>query len=93
MRVALVMMDPLVVLVLLDSRETVVSLDPAVPWDLLEHLDLLDPLEVLEDLETVERLAPLVPLDLLELLELEALLVLLEPVVRREVLERREREA
>lgn len=93
MRVTLVTTDPLVALVLPDSRETVVSPDLLVPWDLLVPPDLLDPLEVLADLETVERLAPQVPLDLLELLEPEVPLDLLGPVVRRELLETGEREA
>lgn len=93
MRVAPVTMDPLVVLESLDSRETVVSPDLLVPWDLLVPPDLLDPLEELADLETVESLAPEVPQDPLDRPELEALLDLLDPVVRRELLETREREA
>lgn len=37
-------------------RETVVSPDLLVPWDLLEPLEPLDPLDPLVDLETVARL-------------------------------------
>lgn len=93
MRVALVMMVHLVVLELLDSRETVVSLDPQEPWDWLELPDTLDLRALWADLETVEklvhldRLAPLVPL------EREEALAPLVPVVRRVWLERREIEA
>lgn len=93
MRVTLVTMDPLDVLVLLDSRETVVSPDLQVPWEFLVPLDLMDHLELPADLETVESLAQEVPLDLLEQLELEVPLDLLEPVVRRELVETMEREA
>jgi len=90
-RVALVMMDPLAVLVLLDSRETVVSLVPLDHWDWQVPPDLQDPLEPLADPETVERLAQVDKLDPLELLEQEVPLDPLDPVVRREVPERRER--
>lgn len=93
MRVTLVTMAPLVVLVPLDSRETVVSPDLPVPWDLLVPPDPLDPVELLADPETVESLAHQVPLELLALLEQEVLLDPLEAVVRREVLVTREREA
>lgn len=93
MRVALVMMDPLAVLVSLDSRETVVSLVTVAQWDWLVPPDPQDLLEALADPETVERLAQVDKLDPLEPLVLEVPLDPLDPVVRREVPERREREA
>lgn len=93
MRVTLVTMDLLAVLVLLDSRETVVSLDQLVPWVLLVPPDLLDPLELLADLEIVESLAQEVLLDPLAPLELEVPQDLLDLVVRRELLEKGEKEA
>lgn len=78
MRVTLEMMDPLVALVPQDLRETVVSLDPLVPVDWLEHPDPQDPLELQVALETVENLVLLDLPDLLGPLELE---VLLDPLV------------
>jgi len=92
-RVAQVTMDPLAVLVLLDSRETVVSLVPLEQWDWQVPPDPLDPPDRLAEPETVERLAQVETLDPLELLVLEVPPDPLDPVVRREVLEIREREA
>jgi len=92
-RVAPVMMDLLVVLELLESRETVESLVHQDPWDWLVPLVLPDPLVPLVALETVERLVPKEALEPSDPLEPEVPPDLLEPVVRREALARREREA
>lgn len=91
MRVTLVMMVPLVAMVLLAPRETVVSLDMPELQELLDPLDLLDPLVHLASMEIAERLVPLVPLAFPALLVHVvpwALLVLVETRVRLERLER-----
>lgn len=93
MRVTLVTMDHLAVLVLLESRVTVVSPALLEALDLLVLLDPLDLLALLADPETVVRLDPLDRLDPPALLVPEVLLDLLESVVRRDLLETREREA
>jgi len=92
-REPLVTMDPLAALVLLDSRETVVSLVPPDHWEWQVPPDPQDLLEPLADPETAERLAQVDKLEPLESLELGVALDPLDPVVRREVLERRAREA
>jgi len=83
----------LVVLELLDSRETVASLDLQDPWDCLELLATLDLKALWADLEAVERLVQLELLALLVPLAREEALAPLVPVVRRVWLERRETEA
>lgn len=93
MREALVMMDLLAVLVLLALRETVVSL---VPMDLLDLSVLLDPMDhqaLLGDPETVVNLDLLDLLALLDLLEPEVHLALLDLVVRKVLLEKKEKGA
>jgi len=86
-------MDLPVVLVQLDSRETVVSPALLDPLDLLDSPDPLALLAPLADPETVVRVDPLELLDPPDLLVPEVLLELLECVVRRESPETREREA
>lgn len=93
MREALVMMDPLAVLVLLALRETVVSLVPLDPLDLSVLLDPMDHQALLADPETVVNLDLLDLLALLDLLEQEVHLAHLDLVVRKVSLETKEKGA